>query len=206
MPEDHYSVKINRRDGVVEITGPDKGWIAEQLDRLSVVYEPEPSDPAPRDLRGNDADVVDETGTGGKPRRGKPKATEGEDGATRRRAKGGGYRGKRNDDLAQKLTGDVRGNLDTYVEERRANFTDGPNQAAILAAFLQTELGWDTVGPNDLYTIYDAMGWPGPNPRNALDNAKTRKNYFTSAGRGVYRLSHSGERFGRHEARTAPDS
>jgi hypothetical protein len=204
MTDESYTIKINRRDGIVEITGPDKDWIAQQIEALRVVYERQPDDAPLQDPLSADVDgALDETGTGRKSKRGN--AAEGEAGRPGRRARGGGFRGTRNDELAQRLTADVRANLDAYVEERRPNFTDGPNQAAILAAFLQTELGVDTVGPNDLYTICDVMGWPGPNPRNALDNAKTRKNYFTSAGRGRYRLSHSGERFGRYEASSAPE-
>lgn len=200
MPDDIYSVKINRRDGIVEITGPDKDWIAEQLERLAVVYGETPPDEGHAGGSGAGAQE-DETGTGGKSTRAKPR-TDDDEATPRRRARGsGGSRGKRNDELAGKLTPEVRSALDVFVEERRPNFTDGPNQAAILAAFLQTELSWSTVAPDDLYTIYDMMGWPGPVPKSALDNAKTRKNYFTSAGRGKYQLSHTGERFGRHEAK-----
>lgn len=208
MTDEMYTVKINRREGVVEITGPDKDWIAEQLDRLTVVYGEHPGSPPPPELPAIDTnETVDETGTGAKAKRAKAKTAESDDGPPRRRGRGGGgFRGRRVDELAQKLTPDVCNSLQAYVDERRANFTDGPNQAAILAAFLQTELSWNTVTPNDLYTVYDVMGWPGPNPKSALDNAKSRKNYFTSAGRGSYQLSYSGERFGRHEAKGPAES
>ncbi len=205
MPDETYQVKINRRDGVLEITGPDKVWIAEQLDKLAVVYNDVPlADPAP----GIGASAPNGARSAGDANQKRPvkASAEGQDESPPRRSRGrgSGFRGRRNDELARRLTAEVRGSLQSFVDERRPNFSDGPNQAAILAAFLQTDLDWDTVGANDLYTIYDVMGWPAPNPRNALDNGKTRKNYFTTVGRGRYQLSHTGERFGRHEAKNPP--
>lgn len=203
MPDETHHVKINRRDGVLEITGPDKVWIAEQLDKLAVVYNDVPpadtapgvGESAPHGARSADGRARPVTASAEDPDEGPPR---------RSRGRGNGFRGRRNDELARRLTAEVRGSLQSFVDERRPNFTDGPNQAAILAAFLQTDLHWDTVGANDLYTIYDVMGWPGPNPRNALDNGKARKNYFTTVGRGRYQLSHTGERFGRYEAKNPP--
>jgi hypothetical protein len=204
MPDEIYSVKINRRDGALEITGPDKTWIAQQLERLAVVYEEEPVGGAlaQGSVSNDDGGATRETSS--KPKPDKTTTAAGAARMPRRRGKGSGSRGKRNDELAQKLTAEIRASLEAYVDERRSNFSDGPSQMAIIAAFLQTELGWDAVTPNDLYTIYDVMGWPGPHPKAALDNAKARKNYFTSAGPGRYRLSHTGERFGRHEAKAKP--
>src|SRR5215207_4137391 len=61
MADDMYSVRLNRRDGTLEITGPDKDWVSKQLDRLSVVYEaaidslpaeqPAPTEPATSDSK-----------------------------------------------------------------------------------------------------------------------------------------------------------
>ena len=47
-----FSVRINRKEGVVEIEGSDKEWIATQLEKLAVVYESSPEsaevqEPAP---------------------------------------------------------------------------------------------------------------------------------------------------------------
>jgi hypothetical protein len=198
MAEENYTVKINRRDGVLEIAGPDKDWIAEQLDRLAVVYDwtqDSPADPPPASdaaAGSEDAGVIDvQEVTPAKP-------------APKRRAKSGGSRPTRVPELAEKLTPEVRNSINKYVEERRSNFSDAMREATILATFLKVELGQVTLQPNDLYTIYDVMGWKSSHPRNALENAKNKKKWFSLTSRGVYELSHAGEQWGRHEAKDAP--
>jgi hypothetical protein len=199
MADDTYTVKINRRDGIVEITGPDKDWIAEQLDRLAVVFEPDPGD-VQEEAISNDGGESKHSQI---PKPKKLPDAEGESPA-KRRGRGSGSSFKRNDDLVSKLVPETRQRLDAFVNERRAHFKEATDQAAILAEFLQTELGFSGVTPSDLYTIYDVMGWRAFNPRNALENAKVRKSYFSATGNGGYRLSHTGEVFARHDAKQPP--
>src|SRR3954468_2993545 len=133
MADELYSVKINRRDGVVEITGPDKDWIADQLERLGVGYDgtqappadPPPPSGAPTGSDGGGVIDVQEV-TPAKP-------------AAKRRAKGGSSRPIRVPELAEKLTPEVRKSIEKYVGERRSNFSDAMREATILATFLKVE-------------------------------------------------------------------
>lgn len=188
MADEHYTVKINRRDGVVEITGTDKEWIAEQIEALRVVYEQQPDEVTEAaDSPPLDPDAAAEQQPAG------DAETNGKLGTKPRRARGGGFRGTRISDLANKLDAETRARLEKHMSEREAGIKDAPDRAAVVAAFLEDTLKLDSESPNDLYTVADVMGWPTANPRNALDNGKTRKKYFTSAGRGRYRLTHTGQ-------------
>jgi hypothetical protein len=100
--------------------------------------------------------------------------------------------------LEAKLTREVRTALEAYVDERRPNLTQATDQAAIMATFLEDNAdvsGGVTV--DELYTVYAVMGWPAPNP---LENARNRKGYFSGQRDGRYPLTHTGERFGRHDS------
>lgn len=176
MPEDTYTVKINRAEGILEITGPDKGWIAEQLDKLAVVYAP--------------SSVVEHAnGKTETPRRA-PEAK------TKTRRSGG--RAKRNPDLEAKLTPAARTKLQKYVDERDAHWKRKSDQLAIIATFLLDELHWSAIDEDDVYTVYVTMGWTSPaRPRSALENARGRDGYFGSWATGKLQLSHKGENFGR---------
>ncbi|HEV7750833.1 MAG TPA: hypothetical protein VGO71_04790, partial [Baekduia sp.] len=182
MTDEHYTVKINRRDGVVEITGSDKDWIAEQLERLAVVYIEEVADADPPMVSEVGAEPVNGDGTAG----GDDATGTAPKPATRRK-KGGGYRGTRNAALVAELTADVQQKLATYQDARKSHWKDATDQAAIVAKFLKDERQMDGVTPDDLYTVFDVMGWRGPNPKNALQNARYRNRYFTSQD-GKYML------------------
>lgn len=199
MP-DGYSVKINRRDGALEITGDDKAWVDAKLKELSAVWsEPvgDPTDPAGGDSGSSRGRVQTA-------KRKAPAEAATSEGATgRRRAGGGGGGGRvgRNEELATQLTPDVRKTLAAYVKERQAAFDKTqPQAAAIIAWFLRDNLGMSAITASDLYTVYAVMGWRTPRkPRAALDNAKARDNFF-SVSRGSYTLTHHGENYGRHDS------
>jgi hypothetical protein len=201
MPAEHYTVKINRREGMVEITGNDKDWIAKQIEALRVVYQPQPdqhADVDPPTIPTSDEGEGFVTGGGSEPIRG----GEASKPATRPRKKGGGYRGTRNPDLVAKLTADVQQKLATYQDERKSHWNEATDQAAIVAKFLKDECQMDGVTADDIYTVFDVLGWRGPNPRNALQNARYRKGYFSNQG-GKYTLTLTGERFAQHDAKVA---
>src|SRR4051812_49973786 len=121
MADDNYTVKINRRDGAVEITGSDKEWIAEQLDKLAIVYNAEPA--------GEPGGRVDDATEGNPPvaQRRKPRARSG----------GGGSRAKagRPSPVMEKLDPGARKELEAFVAER--DFKGTQKQAAIIATFLE---------------------------------------------------------------------
>lgn len=186
MSADIYSVKVNRRDGVVEITGSDKAWIAEQLAKLAPVYEGHPL-PAPQD-QGTSTQQEEQRSTHTK---------------SRSRKNSGRPSGKASldHDLKGKLNRELRQKLETYVAEREASFANGSQQeqATIIATFLQDELNTDRIGPNALYTVYSVMGWSTPgNPRAVINNARSRNGYFGGWSDGEAQLTHAGENFGRH--------
>ena len=179
MPDDTYSVKINRRDGVVEITGPDKEWIAEQLDRLSNVYDSPPTDvPTP------DPPLVNPSDRRVQSKRTRTNAANADESKEKRPRgrRAAAARARKNPELEQKLTKAVRAELQRWRDERQANFTNLSKQAAIIATFLLDNLSWEDVDPDDLYTVYAVMGSPPPgSPRPSWTTLGT---VTATSGRG----------------------
>jgi hypothetical protein len=188
-----FSVHINRRDGVVEVEGSDKEWVAEQLRQLASVYEPSVDD-RPAAVVPTPTPVT--TAARSTPPRPRP----------RRAGRSTSGRARRNPELAQALTSEVRTALQAYVDERQAAWRSQVNQAAIIAAFLMDNLGTDGwIDEDSLYTVYSIMGWPLPNNfRAQIDNALRRNGFFGGWVEGRVQLSHSGEQFGRHGSRASP--
>jgi hypothetical protein len=191
VPDDSYSVRIDRSQGIVEITGPDKIWIAEQLERLASVYEAPPtnqSDGAPRPPQSAREQSARTTAAARK----KPT----------RRTRGGGTARRVDENLKAKLTAEIRKKLDAYVKERRVAFDKSKqNQAAIIATFLEDELSTPRIDDSALYTVFHVMGWPWTGrPRATIDNARVRNGYFGGWTDGKVELTHKGANFGRHES------
>jgi hypothetical protein len=189
MDNSNYSVKINQTEGIIEISGSDKDWIAAQLDK----FAPTLSQPgqkqsgerrsAERTSEMTEAPAADASPTTAKPPRRKPASTD---------------RAQRKPELEAKLTSDVKKALQKYVDARAGHWKSKQNQIAIIATFLLDELGWDRIDEDDLYTIYVTMGWPSPGkPRSTMDNARHRMGYFGPWSDGELQLSHKGENFGR---------
>jgi hypothetical protein len=196
LPAD-YVVRVNRRDGVVEIEGSDKDWITEQLDRLSVVYTDPPGEPTPATVAAIPAEDTrpDPISV---PTTQKPTTPK-------RPRTGRSNRANRNSELEAKLTPDIRAKLQAYRDEREAKWKQQPDQAVIIATFLMDELGTDgSIDDDDLYTVYSAMGWPGPsNYRAVITNARQRKGYFGVVVDGRSQITHAGEQFGRHGSKSS---
>lgn len=195
-----FSVRINRKEGVVEIEGSDKEWIAAQLERLAVVYESSPEsarvqEPAPSAK--DAASAASDTKKGGGAT--KPVAARG------RKASRGSGRTSRDPELEKALTPELRASLQAFVDERKKAWKNKASQAAIIATFLLDNLqsdGW--VDDSGLYTIYSVMGWPAPsNFRAQVDNGRNRSGYFGGWTNGRVQLTHAGEQFGRHGSKDA---
>jgi hypothetical protein len=188
-----YVVRVNRRDGVVEIEAPDKEWVAEQLDRLAVVYEQHPGA------------ITGAPHTNAPPTAPPTNGAPGTPAAPRRTRSGRSGRAARNPELEAKLTPDVRAQLQAWRDERENHWSQQPNQAVIVATFLMDVVGTDgSVDEDDLYTVFSVMGWPGPsNYRSVISNARQRKGYFGALVDGRSQLTHSGEQFGRHAAKAS---
>lgn len=138
VPQEHFSVRVNVPEGLIEIEGDDKEWVAAQLDKLSAVYlNPPETAPPPADTpERKQADTSPTT-----PRRS-------------RRAGGGGGRVARNPNLVKLLTGAVKKKLEAYQKERSDQWDKHGNQLAIIATFLLDQLSWSGVDTSDLYTVY----------------------------------------------------
>jgi hypothetical protein len=195
-----FSVRINRKEGVVEIEGPDKEWIATQLDRLAVVYETAPANDVPA------ADPSASSGSATPAAAAMPTAAKPQAPSRSRKASGrSANRANRNPELEKALTSDVRTSLQAFVDERVASWKSQPNQAAIIATFLMDNAstdGW--INEDDLYTAYSVMGWPSPsNFRSQIDNARARNGYFGAWTDGRVQLTHAGEKFGRHDSKSS---
>jgi hypothetical protein len=197
-----YSVRINRREGIVEIEGTDKDWIAEQLKRLAPVYE-QPAAAAVTTQTQAPAPSNGGTPTAETPA--KPAAPT----PTVSRGRRGRGRATRKPELEKALTPDIREALEKYREERSKAWRSLVAQAAIIATFLMDHVGGDWsegwIDEDDLYTVYNVMGWAdGPsNFRSQLSNARQRNGYFGPSRNGRTQLTHGGEKFGRHGSKDA---
>jgi hypothetical protein len=178
-----YSIRISRNEGVVEISGADKEWVAALVEKLTPVFSgPAPADAGKRSTGHEDLSDVLETAA-----------------RTRtRNRRGGTTRAKVNPALEAKLTPELKEKLQAWREAREGNWKQQQRQMAIVATFLRDELGWKRVDEDDIYTVYSTMGWPSPgNPKAALENARARAGHFGPWSNGKIELSHTGENFGR---------
>ena len=196
MPDENYSVKINRRDGLVEITGTDKDWIATQLDKLSVVYTADVAEPDD----GDTGDTGEGQGATSTRRRRAPRRSSTSTGARRGSSSSA-------DDvkaLKEKLTDAKQTELKKYIDAREAkgHFKSKQDQAAIIASYLEDKLGYtDGINGFELAAVYDVMGRSEPgNPRAVINNARDRNKYFQGWSGGRTKLSAAGRNFGRHES------
>lgn len=187
---DSYLIRINRKDGALEVAAPEKAWVDEKLAELSAVFES--WDPA-----GSQPEMEESPP---QPKRGEAPARKVERKSRGRRTTA---RAEKNPELDVLLTKEVRDKFERYVSEREPSWSKSRSaQAAIIATFLADELDWPGVDPHDLYTVYTAMGYPTPgNMRSQLVNARQRDKYFRGIREGKAELSHAGENFARHEAR-----
>lgn len=104
--------------------------------------------------------------------------------------------------VKQSLNAGIIGQLVAYVAERQAAFDKTfPNQAAIIAKFLKDNLAIDGIDPDDLAYLYKQVGeWGTVNHLKQLENATTRKKYFTRED-GKFVLSYAGEKFAHDTAK-----
>jgi hypothetical protein len=192
-----YAVRINRREGVLEITGPEKEWVDAKIEQLtSVIAEFQP-EPAFRDgARGKSRSAQMKARADGAA----DKAHGGGEAPVRRRGSGG--RSEINDDLRDSLSAEVKEKLKDYIGARRKSWDGSQSaQAAIVATFLHDELGFAGVDQHDLYTVYTVMGERSPgNIRSQLTNARQRARYFSGLSNGKMVLSHAGENFARFDS------
>ena len=178
---ENYLIKINLSEGVLEVSGSDKQWVAEKLIEFKELLNSSitPKTPSKREALNNKADT-----------------------SVKRKASAPKGRSQKNDELEARFDKEVKEKLASYVSERQVAFDASlPAQAAIIATFLADELSLDGVDHNDTYTVYSVMGWKAPgNSRSQLNNAMTRNQYFGSIKNGKSILSHKGENFSRFES------
>lgn len=181
---DNYSVKINRQEGSLEITG-DKDWVSLKLNELKEIY----AEHTPKSGKAKGS-------TGAKI------VTKSKRSKSSTKRKTSSTRAQKNTDLDAKLSKEIKEKLENFIKERRTNFDHSlPSQAAIIARFLQKELDWPGVDQHDMYTTYTAMGWRLPgNPAAQLNNALSRNHYFSGVKDGKYILSHNGENYADHDS------
>jgi hypothetical protein len=196
-----YSVKINLKDGALEIAGPDKGWVDSKIDQLRNTvlagFQPEVADrEVPRQPKR-------------KPARKKVATTPGpgETRSTPKRPRGPSGRSAVNEELQSKMTAEIRSEFRDYIDARRQAWESSQSaQAVIIATFLHDKLSIAGVDQHDLYTAYTVMGERSPaNIRSQLTNARQRARYFSGFQDGKMMLSHAGENFARFDSVTGDD-
>lgn len=203
MAESDYTIRINVRDALLEIMGPDREWVDAKLDQL----KPMLASPAPSETLSG--------GTGQKrPVRRKktpspeaPAETVGTMTPPTRKARPSSGRSEVNTGLRDLLTPEVRREFKSYIDARRKSWDKSLSaQAAIIATYLHDELNHDGVDQHDLYTIYTVMGERIPkNIRSQLTNARQRAHYFSGLRDGKMVLSHAGENYARHDSVVSDD-
>lgn len=200
MP-DQYSIKINRRDGALEITGPEREWVDTKLEQLEAVYSAPLHEPNAEQLSAPDSSR-ERTRRRPKPRPATRK-DQSENGAQipakparARRVPG---RPQRNPELEAVLTREVQTDMKAYIDARSEAWAKKQtNQAAIVATFLRDEVEWPGLDEDDIYTVYRLLGLDAPgNLRSLLQNAYARDKYFTGMSDGKYTISLTGENFAR---------
>ena len=185
MPDVPYTVKFNRAEGAIEVAGPERAWVEEQVAALVSRLETMPAQPSPRTR------AASKKGTDPKP----PAAVK-----QRRSTRSSSNAGAAMDeDLAARLTEEVTDRLDAYMNERPA-VRSAQEQAPVLAAFLGEELEMEDVSAAELSTVYKVMGWKIPGVDKALRNGMDRKQYFTRTN-GRYRLTRHGLNYARVDSK-----
>lgn len=188
-----FAVKINAQEGVAEVIGSDKEWVAEQVEKALAAL-------GPRQVR-RTGERVSSGKSESRSRNGE--ASRGTARQPRASRCGTRMRSAINDELRSQLTRDVTDKLESYIGERESHFKKSTEQAVVIATFLLDELEWEAVGPDELYTVYSVMGWPAPNMRAALQNARNRNGYFGPQIDGKATLTRTGENFGRHGSKAS---
>jgi hypothetical protein len=192
-----FSVRINRRDGIVEVDGSDKAWVAQQVQSLAVVYEA----PLPDHVRV--ASPAAEPATLEQTQQTTTSAVASQRTTTPRRrssSRSSTNRASRNPALEEALTPELRTALQAFVDERSGAWAAKTNQAPVIATFLMDNVNWGGwIDDSDLYTVYSIMGWPAPtNFRSQLNNGRSRNGYWGNWVEGRVQLTHAGEQYGRH--------
>jgi hypothetical protein len=194
-----YVIKINRREGALEIQGEEKSWVDSKLKELEAVYLEGPMPPEEnRESSDKVTTPLPSQGHQGSPTTKTPVNT-------RKTKPASTARPQENPGLSAKLTPEVTKELAEYISERKEAFDKArPAQAAILATFLHDKFSWLGVDSHDLYTVYRKMGISQPSNYVAqLNNATRRNRYFEGMRDGKYHLSVQGENFGRLESKNA---
>jgi hypothetical protein len=197
-----YAVKINRKEGALEVTGPDKDWVDAKVEQLAKVLSDYGSETPGSEGRGRSPAARKRTRKDGR-----AEATQNGADSAPRRGRGKGGRSEIDEDLRGKLTTDVKKQLEGYIAARRKKWGASQSaQAAIIATFLHDELGLAGVDEHDLYTVYTVMGERSPgNIRSQLTNARQRAHYFSGLSGGKMVLSHAGENFARFDSLDGAD-
>lgn len=191
--EGAYTIKLNRRDGSIEIVGDDKEWVAAQLDKAEVLLAaPAALMPTSSSTSASSSEQDGDNG-GSAPTRGRAKTKAG----------GGAKVSSGKSTLVEeRLTTEMHGKLEEWVAERKDHFESKQDQAAIVAGFLEDVLGFDGIDQTDLISVYETMGWRKPvNMRAVINNARDRQAYFRGWVGGRARLSVTGQNFARHDAK-----
>lgn len=195
---EQYTVRVNVTDGSLEVAGPDRDWVDAKLVELKDVLT------AAAEAAEGSVGAAATAKTTRRKKVTKPAAPSPASPAPKppKRRASGGSRPQLSDELQRQLTADVRARLKTYVAARSKAWSASKSaQAAIVATFLNDELGMAGVDPHDLYTVYTVMGERTPgNIRSQLTNARQRDRYFGGISNGKWTLSHAGENFARHDS------
>ena len=186
-----FIIRINRREGSLEISGEDKTWVDGKLIQLEYVYKEVPVSATPP-VATLAVNPVSATPT--------PKSSSAKNAESKIARKASSAKCPEiNNELKDKLSGEVLAKLNTFITERdKAYGSSLPAQAIIIAIFLEDELGWNGIDKHDLFTVYRQLGTASGNTDAQLRNAYARNHYFSNIEAGKYMPSASGDTFARH--------
>ncbi len=191
---DEYGVKINRREGALEIVGPDKEWVDAKVEQLSSFL----SQPVLAADDGNAGRTGTDSGRPQKLQQRKSAKDGAKTNVERPRKRG---RPTINEELRGQLKGDIAKELQQYIAHRQSAWDSSKTaQAAIIAGFLHEQLDIEGVDMHDLYTVYSVLGERPGNTRSQLINARQRTSYFGGMVNGKAPLSIAGENFAKFDS------
>ncbi len=179
--EQTFRVRVDATAGTVEVEGPE-AFVREMLDRYSSVVDRSPK-PRTRKKPGR-------TST----KKVRPRAQTADAGDSK---KGRAARVEVDEKLREQLQPHLSA-FATYLDER--NVAARTEEAAVVASFLASKVGQESMDERQYVTVLRTLGRPLPKiPRQVLLDAKNKKQFFYEEGTS-FRLTTTGLNFAEHES------
>lgn len=186
----NYTVKINRRDGAIEVSG-DREWVDEKLAELADVYSASAIETPNRDQKPNRQP----------PRQRRKSKTTGDDVEKTPRRRSGSPSRVKGLDLAPK----GKKSFEAFVAEKQPRTQDDKNAVSV---YYLSEIAQITpVTMEHVYTCYRDRAWAVPTDvANSLQVTASRKGFIDTTDMDDIRLEPRGTNYVEHSLPVKKDS